>query len=153
MKPSMTVNMEMTGPAVRDRQHVHWRIFFAWYDIWVGVFIQRKKRRVYFLPLPFCGICFYAGPKWEGGTFGGRVARRHWFTSKVYILVSSKVGDQWLPVTHPERFEPLQDGADSQEELRRALDRQEREAIRAGGGPIQKKAEGGPAERDPARRD
>jgi hypothetical protein len=134
------------------RPAIQLRIFFAWYDIWIGVFIQRKKRRVYFLPLPFCGVCFYAGPKWERGMLGGRVARRHWFTRKVYILMSSKVGDrrlaagEWIEVTHPEGFEPLQDGANRnagllQEDLgiRRALDRHECEAIRSGGGPIQKK--------------
>lgn len=25
---------------------------FAWYDIWVGVFIDTKKRRVYVCPIP-----------------------------------------------------------------------------------------------------
>ena len=32
------------------------RLMFAWYDIWVGVFIDRAKRRIYILPLPCVGI-------------------------------------------------------------------------------------------------
>lgn len=29
---------------------------FAWYDIWVGVFIDRPKRRVYIFPIPCFGL-------------------------------------------------------------------------------------------------
>lgn len=32
------------------------RPIFAWYDLWVGVFIDRPKRRVYIFPLPCIGI-------------------------------------------------------------------------------------------------
>jgi len=32
------------------------RLIFAWYDLWVGVFIDRAKRRAYVLLLPCCGI-------------------------------------------------------------------------------------------------
>lgn len=32
------------------------RPIFAWYDIWVGIFIDQKKRRVYVLPLPCIGF-------------------------------------------------------------------------------------------------
>lgn len=28
----------------------------AWYDIWVGVFWDQKKRRLYILPIPCVGI-------------------------------------------------------------------------------------------------
>ena len=31
-------------------------VIFAWYDLWVGVFIDRPKRRVYIFPLPCIGI-------------------------------------------------------------------------------------------------
>lgn len=32
------------------------RPIFAWYDMWVGVFVDRAKRRLYILPLPCVGI-------------------------------------------------------------------------------------------------
>lgn len=32
------------------------RPLFAWYDLWIGVFIDTNKRRVYILPLPCLGF-------------------------------------------------------------------------------------------------
>jgi len=29
---------------------------FAWYDLWIGVFIDRPKRAIYILPLPCVGV-------------------------------------------------------------------------------------------------
>lgn len=36
---------------------------FAWYDIWVGVFVDRPKRRVYVFPVP----CFGFVVAWGAG--------------------------------------------------------------------------------------
>lgn len=32
------------------------RLLFAWYDLWVGAFWDRKSRKLYILPLPCIGI-------------------------------------------------------------------------------------------------
>ena len=37
------------------------RPLFAWYDLWVGVFWDAPKRRLYVLPLPMCGVVFDFG--------------------------------------------------------------------------------------------
>ena len=34
---------------------------FAWYDLWVGVFIDRAKRRVYVFPVPMLGVVIQWG--------------------------------------------------------------------------------------------
>lgn len=32
------------------------RLLVAWYDLWVGVFIDVKGRKIYILPVPCVGI-------------------------------------------------------------------------------------------------
>lgn len=34
------------------------RIFFAWYDLWVGVYVDRKNKRIYVCPLPCLVLMF-----------------------------------------------------------------------------------------------
>jgi hypothetical protein len=38
------------------------RLIFAWYDLWIGVFIDQTRRRVYVFPIPTLGIVI----EWEG---------------------------------------------------------------------------------------
>lgn len=32
------------------------RPIFAWYDFWVGIYIDRSNRRLYLFPVPMFGI-------------------------------------------------------------------------------------------------
>jgi len=41
------------------------RPIFAWYDLWIGVFIDAPKRRIYVFPIPMIGIVFECPSKEE----------------------------------------------------------------------------------------
>ncbi len=42
-----------------------WTLYVAWYDIWVGVFWSRRKRRIYIHLIPCVGVSvtFGRGPR------------------------------------------------------------------------------------------
>lgn len=40
----------------RERTPMKIKLLFAWYDLWVGAFYDRKGKRLYILPLPCVGI-------------------------------------------------------------------------------------------------
>jgi hypothetical protein len=42
----------MTGP-------IRIKFLFAWYDLWVGAFWDRKSRKLYILPLPCVGVVIW----------------------------------------------------------------------------------------------
>jgi hypothetical protein len=31
-------------------------LILAWYDLWIGVFVDRPKRRIYVFPIPCVGV-------------------------------------------------------------------------------------------------
>lgn len=36
---------------------------FAWYDLWVGAFWDRAKRRLYIFPVPTLGVVIHFNPQ------------------------------------------------------------------------------------------
>lgn len=64
------------------------RLFFRWYDLWVGAYWSRGERALYVCPLPTiglriefpseCGICGVRGGHAEVCAYGGT---RGWRTS------------------------------------------------------------------------
>lgn len=41
------------------------KFIFAWYDLWIGVFIDKPKQKIYIFPLPMLGIVIEPKfPKW-----------------------------------------------------------------------------------------
>jgi hypothetical protein len=32
------------------------KLLFAWYDLWIGIFIDKAKRKIYIFPIPMIGI-------------------------------------------------------------------------------------------------
>lgn len=39
------------------------RPIFAWYDLWVGAYWDRDRRRLYILPIPCCGVVIQFGDR------------------------------------------------------------------------------------------
>ncbi len=46
------------------RRFRHWQVtfMFAWYDCWVGWFVDRQKCKLYVFPIPMLGVCIDIGP-------------------------------------------------------------------------------------------
>ena len=44
------------SPELPRKPRMTVRPIFAWYDLWIGAFWDRKGRRLYILPLPCVGI-------------------------------------------------------------------------------------------------
>jgi hypothetical protein len=65
----------------------------AWYDLWVGAFWDRAKRKLYILPLPCIGIVFELGQCTRCDGLGFVFTHGYWFG----LLPSS-----YLPTTCPE---------------------------------------------------
>ena len=49
------------------RKRIKVNFIFKWFDFWVGIFCDTQRKRLYFLPLPMCGICIVLATKPKDG--------------------------------------------------------------------------------------
>lgn len=91
------------------------RPIFAWYDLWVGIFIDIKGRKVYIFPIPMIGIIISWSPQmrlyhftddieslWVAATDADdafKVIEELWGADAADTLVLSKLTDKGLTAT------------------------------------------------------
>lgn len=46
-------------------------LFFRWYDLWMGLYIDTHNKAIYFCPLPMAGIKFQIAAVYDEGTDQG----------------------------------------------------------------------------------
>jgi hypothetical protein len=64
------------------------KIFFAWYDLWLGLYVDVKGKALYLCPLPCCVIKLAWGfPGWR------RLSSGVWERSDGFQLVPAKDGN------------------------------------------------------------
>jgi hypothetical protein len=49
--------------AQKEKLHMKVRLMFAWYDMWIGAFWDRKSRSLYLFPLPMIGMKIQITPR------------------------------------------------------------------------------------------
>ena len=71
--------------------------FFAWYDMWIGAYWDRGKRRLYVCPVPFFGVYLQALPVCDfcGNRF------QHGYTGRLRCCVKCEMFDDMYD--HPGR--------------------------------------------------
>ncbi len=55
-----------------------WWAFFAWFDLWIGIYFDLSKKRVYVLPVPCFGVVIeYTATIWRCETCKRRISQHH----------------------------------------------------------------------------
>lgn len=44
-------------------KYIEFKFIFAWYDLWIGFFWNKKQRKLYIFPLPMVGLVIYFPPQ------------------------------------------------------------------------------------------
>jgi hypothetical protein len=58
MQNDFKTDSDQPGSLQPDCSAATWSVkpLFAWYDLWVGIFWDSRKRKLYILPLPCVGV-------------------------------------------------------------------------------------------------
>jgi hypothetical protein len=51
-----TLDKHRTEIPTNSKNRILVKIMFRWYDLWVGMFIDKSKKRIYIFPIPMLGI-------------------------------------------------------------------------------------------------
>lgn len=60
------------------------KLLFAWYDIWIGVYWDKKSKRLYILPIPMFGIVISFTKFVEGEIVGVNAYAKGFFDSEIH---------------------------------------------------------------------
>jgi len=41
---------------IQNLKYTGWSFLFAWYDLWIGMYFDKKKNWLYILPVPMLGV-------------------------------------------------------------------------------------------------
>lgn len=71
------------------------RLMFAWYDIWVGVFVDNKRKILYIFPVPMFGIKIFLAKNYCGSCREYKLdfeMKQYHQCSKCYVLDKQCLG-------------------------------------------------------------
>lgn len=80
------------------------KFLFAWYDIWIGVFYDKKKKWLYILPIPMFGIIIKLSPFTDWMEELKQIAFK--WSATQYPLDSKWCEEYWIKVYYKAGLSP-----------------------------------------------